>query len=481
MRVSYKYVSFALGLLIWSCHPPSPKQTSESLSEGTPERGVQFSTDAFKAQTGATAVPPNVVLLTIDTLRADFISPYGGPARTPNLTQLAQNGWLFRNCFSTSMLTNPSHASIMTSLFPKDHGVYDNQSGIKNKLPTLARAMASRGYRTLAVVSFPHLNEKTSNLAQGFEHVIEATSPQRDASKAVAHALDLVDRIGTGEQFFLWVHLVDPHAPYNDSPTAIAHHNLPVKNQPMRRVIKSAPGFQRTNKWFRWAMENFHTTHPLVNRYIAEIERADTGVGQLLDGLYQRGYGTNTAYFVTSDHGENLGERDLYFHHGGLYKETLHVPLIAYLPTETPTVINELVQTIDIAPTILEATQTPLWSPMRGRPLSRIVRGKSPGRSYVFSEHMHKQMVSVRSNNGTLLLHLKDENQFPSYPMRQGKTEFYDTSSDPGELHQITTESPLKQTLRLQLEQYLNDGLNFDPRPAYAQDLDSLRALGYLE
>ena len=118
---------------------------------------------------------------------------------------------------------------------------------------------------------------------------------------------------------------------------------------------------------------------------------------------------------------------------------------------------------------------------MRGQPLSRIVRGRSPGRSYVFSEHMHKQMVSVRSKSGTLLLHLKNASQFPSYPIRQGKTEFYDTISDPGELRQIATESPLKQTLRLQLEQYLHDSLNFQPRPAYAQDLDSLRALGYLE
>ncbi len=440
---------------------------------------IEFTKEAFQEVSDDPS--PNVVLVTIDTLRADYLSAYGGPANTPNLNQLAKEGWLFKNCYATSMLTNPSHASIMTSLFPKDHGVYDNQSGIQDGLPTLAMAMQRRGYRTLAVMSFPHLNQETSNLGQGFDHIISAKRNQRDSIEAVEHALSLVDALNYNDKFFLWVHLVDPHAPYHLStpPHPTPGHRIDAK--PMKRVRQAAPGFQKNNRWFRWAMRQFKTTRPLIKRYISEIEHADAGMGLLLDGLDRRGHGSDTAYFVTSDHGENLGEHELYFHHGGLYRETVHVPLIAYIPSQSPATIEDLVQTIDIAPTILQATNTPQWPRMRGRDLGELARGRALGRTFVFSEHMNAQLISVRSADSTLIMHRKNVRQFPTYPMKKGKSEFYNTRAEPKELRPLSPITPESAELKRQIQQYLNTSYEYQPRPAYAQDLESLRALGYLD
>lgn len=450
-----------------------------SLTNHEDDIVIEFSDNAFLHVTEDES--PNVVLVTIDTLRADYLSAYGGPAYTPNLNQLAERGWLFENCYSTSMLTNPSHASIMTSLFPKDHGVYDNQSGIQDGLPTLAQAMQRRGYRTLAVVSFPHLNQETSNLGQGFDRIIQAKNQSRNAHEAMQHALSLIDELQYDDKFFIWVHLVDPHAPYHATSDHHARHPGKIHSKPMRLARKTAPGFQKKNKWFRWAMKKFRTTAPLVRRYISEIQRADEGLGELMDGLNQRGHGADTAYFITSDHGENLGEHNLFFHHGGLYQETVHVPLVAYVPDRLPSISSELVQTVDIAPTILEITNTPLWSPMRGLTLVDIAAGKALGRSFVFSEHMNAQMVSVRSAHSSLIVHRKSASQFPAYRMRRGQSEFYDLRKDPKERRPIKANSAERARLEAQLDLFLNDSYEFDPRPAYAQDLDSLRALGYLD
>ena len=119
--------------------------------------------------------PLNVILITADTMRGDVSSLDGGPVSMPNLHALAQNGWHFRNSYSNSMLTTPSHVSLMTSLYPRDHGIYDNQGGIDDDATTLAESLQNAGYFTAAVIGFPHLNPNVSNLGQGFEKIIPAS------------------------------------------------------------------------------------------------------------------------------------------------------------------------------------------------------------------------------------------------------------------------------------------------------------------
>ncbi|MEE8409012.1 MAG: sulfatase-like hydrolase/transferase, partial [Myxococcota bacterium] len=136
---------FATSLLVGlaACQGQTPA-SDPAGPKASPEIKARFSTST-----------ENVILITVDTLRADVLGTYGGEARTPVIDELAARGWTFDNCISASMLTNPSHASIMTSLYPRDHGVDDNESGIADGVRTLATAMRRNGARTAAVIGFP--------------------------------------------------------------------------------------------------------------------------------------------------------------------------------------------------------------------------------------------------------------------------------------------------------------------------------------
>ncbi|MDP7039426.1 MAG: sulfatase [Myxococcota bacterium] len=425
-----------------------------------------------------TAKTPHIVVLTVDTLRADMLGFSGGPAKTPNIDALAAQSWVFANCISSSMLTSPSHASIFTSLYPRDHGVYDNASGIHDNITTIAEHVKRFDYATGALINFPHLNPEISNLGQGFDKIIPARPEERRAELTTSLALNIFDRLPSEKSKFLWLHYVDPHAPY-DAP----HHNHDGHDAqtPITKAIDNAPGFQKHNQWFKKAFSKYKTTEELVERYIAEIEYFDLGLGQLISGLKKRGVYDDTILVLTSDHGENLGEHNLYFHHGGLYRSTTHVPLIMKAPGQSGSKDFSLTQNIDIAPTILDLAAIPYWQGMRGRSLAAQIQGNQPPRDFAFSEHMHGQLVSIRTLNHSLILHRENSSQFPNYPFQAGHMEFYDLTHDPKEQHTLKADSPIAQNLRSVLENYLEHGPKWKSQNQFALAEDSLRALGYIE
>ncbi len=408
----------------------------------------------------AAASIENVILVTIDTLRADMLGVHGGPAQTPHLDDLAQNGLWFEHCISASMLTNPSHASLLTSLYPQDHGVYDNQHGIAQGLPTLATHLKAKGFHTASVVGFPHLNPEVSNLGQGFDQIVRAASKGRRAAQTTSEGLRLLAQRPKNKPFFAWMHYIDPHAPY-DPPISQYLRNINWKHDaPMSDVIKAAPGFQRNNPWFAGAFAKHKNAKELVQRYIAEIESTDTGIGLLIAGLKSQGLWDTTALFVTSDHGENLGERDLFFHHGALYDETVHVPCLGHAPGVSKK-IDQLVRTVDIAPTLLGLVNVAPWENMRGVDLTS--RDPEP---LAFSEHMLGQQIAVRSNRGTLIRHLVTTNQFPTYLIQKGTNEFVGQP---------------RRELAGVLDAHMATGWRLAASAARDQDQESLRELGYLE
>jgi len=459
----------------------SLEETSGTLVGSSPTKGLAAALAAAPTlahPTSSTAID-GVLLVTIDTLRADVLGAYGGPLSTPTLDALAHDGWLFENCLTASMLTNPSHASIMTSLYPRDHGVYDNESGIHADARTLAGALKRNGVRTAAVIGFPHLNPEVSNLGLGFDKVVKAERRERRADETSAVALQALDEIAPSGPFFLWVHYTDPHAPY-DPPPDVPLHPL-VGKTPMRVAVRAAPGFQRKNPWFRKAFSEHRFTEELVQRYWAEVEATDRGLGLLFDGLAKRGRLEHTAVIVTSDHGENLGEHGLYFHHGGLYRETVHVPLIVKLPGQSPARISGLVETVDIAPTALEAAGAPLWEPMRGHSLIAAAQGSRPGRSISFTEHQLAQAAAVYTSSSALIVQRKASAQFPSYPFIEGRLEAFDLARDPTQTQPLGPASHVHEQLAPELFRYLGAGPEIVGRKAAQQDRDSLRTLGYIE
>jgi len=449
---------------------------------GQPEARTVTSV-AAPAESPRVVVPPakSIILITIDTLRADVLGYAGGAAVTPVLDDLARRGWAFDRCYANSMLTNPSHASLMTSVYPRDHGVYDNESGIADGVRTLAASMQRQGRRTTAIVNFPHLNPEVANLGQGFERVIPAARIERRADDTVKLALSAIDEFDPGEEFFVWLHFSDPHAPYD--PTA-EHAPRPVTlahPTPMATAAQHAPSFQKKNVWFKEVFKTVKTAEELQARYVAEVEGVDAALARLLAGLNQRQRAERTTLVVTSDHGENFGEHQLYFNHGGLYQTAVHVPLIVAVPGATPMRIAGQVEQVDVTPTLLELVGAPRWEPMRGHSLVGLVAGREPPREFVFSEHMLGQLVAVRGHGGTLILHRKTSAQFPSYRFVAGRREVYDTSSDPDELHDVGPEGPLYDTLQAALNTYLEAGLNLVARPSLLSDRESLKHLGYVE
>jgi arylsulfatase A-like enzyme len=340
--------------------------------------------------------------------------------------------------------------------------------------------------RTGAVIGFRHLNPEVANLGQGFEIVVPAEREERRATDAAKAALAVIDEL-EGESkprqrgFFVWLHLTDPHAPYeppdNHPPRKPTHDT----RTPINAALRAAPGFQRHNPWFAAAFKRFRFVEPLVARYIAEVEAADEGLGVLVAGLAERGHSKDTAVVVTADHGENLGEHGLYFNHGGLYRSAVHVPLIVSHKSLKPGRFDALTATVDIAPTILSLVGAPRWEPMRGRDLVRVANGLDPGSTFVYSEHTSAQLFAVRSKTATMIWHRKNSRQFPTYPFVAGRRELYDQSVDPGERAPKNHDAELALELDQARQRYLDVGLLLTARQAVVQDRASLRRLGYIE
>ncbi len=303
----------------------------------------------------ALAAGSNVLLISIDTLRADRLGCYGyEKATTPVLDRLASESARFENAFSPVPLTLPAHASLLTGTYPIYHGVRDNSGFV---LPegrtTLAEVLRGEGYRTGAFVGAFVLDSKFG-LGQGFERYfddfdlseLETVSPgyvQRRADEVVAETLRWLG--GDDDRpFFAWVHLYDPHDPYTPpQPYAAAHPGRP---------------------------------------YDGEVAFTDHQIGVLLEGLRKMGRYEDTLIVVVADHGESLGEHGEQKHGLFVYNATQQVPLLVRLPgaSGSAQVVSEPVSLVDVLPTILQLLEigrarTP---EAQGRPLGSLLLGKSP-------------------------------------------------------------------------------------------------------
>ena len=447
---------------------PKPKTTAAPVVEAIPEP---------KPPAG----PFNVILITADTMRGDVSALDGGPVDMPNLQALAKNGWHFKNSYSNSMLTTPSHVSLMTSLYPRDHGIYDNQGGIDDNATTLAEKLQEAGYFTAAVIGFPHLNPNVANLGQGFGQITPATRKNRTATETVEEGMTLLAKNSESQPFFMWLHMVDPHSPYESYMPGQHRDTLLSPSVPMARAIKASPGFQRNNPWFKKTFKKHKETKPLLEYYNDEVLEVDAGLGKLQKSLKEKGLWENTIVVFTSDHGENLGEHELYFHHGGLYESALRVPLVLRVPGSKAQTSTALTQTVDVAPTIMSLLGLPLWPDARGQNLQAVIQGTQEPSAFVFSEHLFAQQAAVRSATHTLILHRKSTRQFPSYEIVKGKYEFFERDPISAKESPRPVSSPEALQLREILATYLETGITRTPKAAKEQDMESLKALGYIE
>ena len=286
-----------------------------------------------QANTRAESGAANVLLITLDTTRADHLSCYTppytkAPVESPHLDSLAARGVRFAHATAQVPLTLPSHASIMTGAYPEVHGVRDMGGFVLNKTnTTIATVTHDAGFATAAFVGSLVLSRRMG-FANGFatydddmggsreEGQLPGIYPERRAAVVTDHALSWLRRNG-GKRFFLWAHYYDPHAPY-DPP------------QP------------------------FKTTYA-KDLYSGEIAYTDEQVGRLLDGLEKQGLGSRTVVVAMGDHGESLGEHGEMTHGIFIYESTMHIPLIIAGPgIPANKVVEEQVRSIDVMPTVLD-------------------------------------------------------------------------------------------------------------------------------
>ena len=387
---------------------------------------------------------PNVLLVTIDTLRADRLGCYGyGAAATPVLDALAARGVRFTTAVAHAPLTAPSHASILTGLLPLGHGVRDNGTFVLPPSPTtLAEVFRDAGYRTAAFVSGFPLDHRYG-FARGFETYDDRLLRGRDSRRAsyverpaAAATRQAVDWIRAARApWFVWVHYFDPHAPYEPP------GDLAVR-------FAGSP-------------------------YDGEIASVDRELGRLLAAT-EKGP-SSTVVLVTSDHGESLGEHGEATHGVFVYDSTLRVPWIMAGPGISRGRVSAVVaRGIDVAPTLLDYAGLRVPRGMQGRPLRPAAEGREMEDAPAYAESLF-----CRLNLGWAELHAWRTARWKL--VEAPRPELYDLDTDPGEGHDVSTAhadeaQALRSGLRRALEAHPPDASTVPTDEAR----ERLRALGYV-
>lgn len=314
-----------------------------------------------------------IVLVSLDTLRADHLGTYGYPRDTsPRLDALAEEGFVFERAVAPAPNTPPSQMSMMTSLYPGRHGFTGNGDRLAPGIETLAGRLSAAGLATGGFVDGGYL-KAAFGFARGFD-----VYDDRGGGLAglVPRALRWLDAQGD-RPFFLFLHTYDIHAPYvAPEPFAGMFHEVPYEGD-------LVPTIERLDALFRAGapLSEADRQH-LVDSYDEGIRYADHQLGRFLDALAERGRLDDTLIVVTSDHGEEFGEHGSLVHWQLYYQPNLHVPLIVRPPggVEGPVRIAEMAELIDVLPTLLEWAGAPALPVAQGRSLRPWMRGEGSGR-----------------------------------------------------------------------------------------------------
>jgi arylsulfatase A-like enzyme len=333
---------------------------------------------------------PNVILLVVDTLRADHLSCYGYHRPTsPYLDQLAAYGTRFERCASQAPWTIPSFTTIMTGLFPERHRVVGSPWNVPNVReirlddgrPTLAEVFQLNGYTTVAVDNLHQMASHPTWFVRGYDHYINPTGRPGlyhhhvRASQVNELFLAWVDSSSRHEPFFAFLHYWDPHLPYNQPDAYQGVFPVEVDTD----IVDLSDGRRYVPRW-GYVDRLDDATLRAIAAYDAEIRYLDDSLRALVQGLEARGVMDDFIVAVTGDHGESMVEHDIAFDHQQLYEPTLHVPLIIASSDGRPgQTFNHCVQLVDVAPTLLDLARCEPGTRFDGDSLGNAVRAGLPG------------------------------------------------------------------------------------------------------
>ncbi|MGB6361524.1 MAG: sulfatase, partial [Thermoanaerobaculia bacterium] len=354
------------------------------------------------------SMPWSVLVLTVDTLRPDYMSANGyALPTTPYLDGLIREGFYFEEATSPIARTTPALAALMTGAYPHTTGVRTLTDSLREEIVPVAEVFREAGFQTMAVVTNQLLPPKR-RLDRGFD-VYDWQGDTRTAIQTTNRALDLIEQLDPARPVFLWIHYIDPHVPYH-STAELAESFDPGYEGRFEHNFGWQPQPGQSRKAFRPFPEELPkavATHqnPLPEEvsehirrlYAADIRFFDNQVGRLVDGARAR-YGDTLIIVFAADHGESLGEHDYFFDHGDYtYNAGLQIPLAIVLPSKHPLHSSGRcpgwVSLVDVAPTLFdllgrEAPET-VGRQMEGRSLMRCLEGESLETRPVFAESGH--------------------------------------------------------------------------------------------
>jgi arylsulfatase A-like enzyme len=427
----------------------------------------------------ARSTPPRVVVLvSIDTLRADHVGAYGySRATTPNLDAFAKEGTVFEDAMSPSPWTLPAHASLLTGLYPGRHGVVTHESRLPASVSTLAEAMGKSGFITAAVVNSHRLSPHYG-LQKGFwkfRYVAEEAGQREPGSAITDQAVHWLKRYA-GERVFLFVHYYDVHSDYASRPE--------FEELFLRPYEGPADGTTRGLRAHRTGELRYGAADAerLVDLYDAGIRQMDHELSRLFAAIQAHAGASGALVMVTSDHGEEFLERGGVLHGRTQFQEMLHVPLVVHGPgvprgrrIETP------VSLVDVPPTLLRLAGIEPPSGLDGEDLSNLLGPAPPAhlsRRALFAAADHQddrfdERHAVR--RGSFKLHA-------DRAMRE--TRLFDLDADPGEERDLSAERPdVRRDLGAHLARY---GELARPSASATgaispEDRARLESLGYLQ
>ncbi len=460
----------------------------------------------------ATTGQPNILLIIMDAARASNLSCYGyHRPTTPNLERFAERCVVYEKAISPAGWSLPSHASMFTGLYPSCHGAHDQHKYLVPECPTLAELLRSRGYRTLALCDNAYVSE-TTGLARGFEEFNPSFTKVPPAFRRIRRKADTglslllgtrdagarvtnrqfaatLRRLQNDERpFFMFVHYLEPHAPY--WPPKKYRHYLPhgVSSKQAGQVNQD-----RVKYLANLVPMDERDFEILTALYDGEITYLDTRVAQVINYLEESGLLDRTMVIITADHGENVGDHQMMGHAYCLYDTLVHVPLIIHYPKGTASSgrVEHQVQTLDLLPTVLSMlgdTSLETWRSLQGYDLL-----SSDRHEFTIAEQanpdlttFYQRFPAVDVSGYDRALKMLRTDRYKYIWCSDGKHELYDLETDPDEQHNIFDDNPsIAEQLDSRLKEWLGSfeaATPSDQVPEFDEQVkERLRGLGYLE
>lgn len=375
----------------------------------------------------------NVIVLLIDTLRADRTQPHNPRTRvqTPALLELGTQGAVFDACQTVENWTKPSVASLLTGMWPAGHGAKEQSSRLPDGAHLLSEVFRENGFATGAFIANGYVGARFG-FNQGWDRYVNFITENRPttAENLFDSAAEWVQQ-NRDRRFFLYVHTIDPHVPYSPPDRFLRMYDA--------REYTGIVDPRRTGDQLLGAKANPPTVvfdardrERLEALYDGEISYHDHHLAQFLRQLREWNLLDETLIVVTSDHGEEFNDHGSYGHGHSLYQELLHVPLIMRYPggIQAGTRITDSVGIVDVAATVLESAQVPVHRENEGRSLMPYLRGHAPsGPAVAFSDFLHDQRA-VRAGRWKLR-------------MRGLRADLFDLQADPNERRNVATDNPI--------------------------------------